>query len=113
MVPGWHVADLVRLPPKVVADGVFSAVGQMDLPFLVQVPAAGMHITVQGVSALPDPIEERMPDLHEGVKGELAAVDAFDATLAEPNLGYGGVFAMYCQRSGSMPYVMPLGQVFS
>jgi hypothetical protein len=50
-----------------------------------------MHITVQGVSRLPDPIEQRLPNLLEAVKGELADVDTFDATLAEPVVGYGGV----------------------
>jgi 2'-5' RNA ligase len=63
----------------------------MDLPFLVPVPAAGMHITVQGVSRLPDPIEGRLPQLVDAVKGELADVDTFDATLAGPVVGYGGV----------------------
>jgi hypothetical protein len=63
----------------------------MDLPFLVPVPAVGVHITVQGVSRLPDPIEERLPQLVDAVKGRLADVDTFDATLAEPVVGYGGV----------------------
>jgi hypothetical protein len=64
----------------------------MDLPFLVPVPAAAMHITVQGVSRLPDPIEGRLPQLLDAVKDDLAEVDAFDATLAEPVVGCGGVF---------------------
>jgi hypothetical protein len=34
------------LPPKFVCDAGASAVGHMDLPFLVPVPAAGTHITV-------------------------------------------------------------------
>jgi len=80
------------LPPKAICDAVSAAVGHMDLPFLVPVPTDGMHITVQGVSRLPDPIEERLPQLVDAVKGELADVDAFDATLAEPVVGYGGVF---------------------
>jgi hypothetical protein len=79
------------LPPSGVCDAVGSVVGHIDLPFLVPVPAAGMHITVQGVSRLPDPIEQRSPQLADAVKGELTDVDAFDATLAEPVVGYGGV----------------------
>jgi hypothetical protein len=71
------------LPPKAICDAVSSAVGPMDLPFLVPVPAVGVHITVQGVSRLPDPIEERLPQLVDAVNGELA--------LAEPVVGYGGV----------------------
>jgi hypothetical protein len=80
------------LPPSVVCDAVGSVVGHLDLPFLVPVPAAGMHSTVQGVSRLPDPIEQRLPQLLDAVKGELARTDTFDATLAEPVVGYGGVF---------------------
>lgn len=38
------------LPPKVVTDAVLSSVGQIDLPFLVPVSAAGMYITVQCVT---------------------------------------------------------------
>ena len=34
------------LPPKVVVDPVGSAVGHIDLPFLVPVPAAAMHISL-------------------------------------------------------------------
>jgi hypothetical protein len=43
------------------------------MPFLVPVPAAGMHITVQGVSRLPDPIGERLPQLLDVVERELAS----------------------------------------
>lgn len=63
----------------------------MDLPFLVPVPAVGVHITVQGASRLPDPIEQRLPQLLDVVEGEFAQTDTFDATLAEPVVGYGGV----------------------
>jgi hypothetical protein len=63
----------------------------MDLPSLVPVPTDGMHITVQGASHLPDPIEQRLPNLLDAVKGELADVDTFDGTLAEPVVGCGGV----------------------
>jgi hypothetical protein len=51
-----------------------------------------MHVTVQGVSRLPDLIQQESPRLLGLVKGGLADVDAFDATLAEPVVGYGGVF---------------------
>ena len=61
------------LPPKVVGDAVASAVEHLDMPFLVPVPAAGMHITVQGVSRLPDPIGERLPQLLDVVERELAS----------------------------------------
>jgi 2'-5' RNA ligase len=88
---GAWLTSLV-LPPKFVCDAVASAVGHMDMPFLVAVPAAGMHITVQGLSRLPAPIEERLPPLLDAVERELADVDTFDATLAKPVVGYGGVF---------------------
>jgi hypothetical protein len=48
------------LPPKAICDAVASMAGQIDLPFLGPVPAAGTHITVQGVSRVPDPIQERL-----------------------------------------------------
>jgi hypothetical protein len=69
------------LPPTVVADAVASVVGRMDLPFLVPISAAAMHITVQGVSRVPDPIQGRLPQLLDAVERELADVNAFDATL--------------------------------
>jgi hypothetical protein len=80
------------LPPSVVCDAVGSVVGHIDLPFLVPVPVAAMHITVEGVSRRPDSIEGRLPQLLDAVKDDLANLDAFDATLAEPVVGYGGVF---------------------
>ena len=63
------------LPPKAIYDAVSSAVGHMDLPFLVPVPAVGVHVTVQGASRLPDPIEPRLPPLLDAVEGELAQTD--------------------------------------
>jgi hypothetical protein len=80
------------LPPKAVEDTVAAAAGHMDLPFLALVPASGMHITVQGVSRLPDPIEAEMSHLIDDVQEQLADVDAFDAALAEPVVGSGGVY---------------------
>jgi hypothetical protein len=43
-----------------------------------------MHITVQPVSPLPDPIEAEMAHLLDAVEDESARVEAFDATLAAP-----------------------------
>jgi hypothetical protein len=47
-----------------------------------------MHITVQRMSPLPDPIEAEMAHLLDAVEEESARVDAFDATLA----AWGGVY---------------------
>jgi hypothetical protein len=80
------------LPPKIVGDTVSSAAGHMDLPFLAPVPAAGVHLTVQRLSRLPDAIQQELPQLLEAVRRELADADAFDATLAEPVVGSGGVY---------------------
>jgi 2'-5' RNA ligase len=80
------------LPPKVVGDTVSTAAGHMHLPFLAPVPAAGIHITVQRVSRLPDPIQQELPQLLDAVERELADADAFDATLAEPVVGSGSVY---------------------
>ena len=97
------------LPPKAICDAVSSAVGHIDLPFLVPVPAVGVHITVQGASRLPDPIEQRLPQLLDAVEGELAQTDTFDATLAEPVSDTAAWSAMYRQGSGSRPYATQLG----
>jgi hypothetical protein len=64
----------------------------MDLPFLAPVPMAGIHITVQRVSQLPDRIQQELPQLLDAVERELAHAEAFDATLAEPVVGSGGVY---------------------
>src|SRR5215217_5774572 len=45
--------------------------------------------------ASPRPaIEGQLPQLVEALKGELAGVDGFEATRAEPAVGCGGVSAM-------------------
>ena len=79
------------LLPKVVGASAASATGHVDLPFLAPVPAAGMHISVQPVSSLPDPIEAEMVHLLDAVEEESARVDAFDAALAAPVVGSSGV----------------------
>ena len=83
---------------------------KIDLPFLVPVPAAGMHITVQGVSRLPDPIEQRLPNLLEAVKGELAT--STPSMQPSPNRlsDTAACSAMHCPWSGSRPYATPLGE---
>jgi hypothetical protein len=68
------------LPPKVVGDTVSTAAGHMHLPFLAPVPAAGVHLTGQRVSRLPDAIQQELPRLLEAVRREFAEVDAFDAS---------------------------------
>ena len=91
MGPRRRLADLIRATAQSHLRRCLFR-GWADGPaVLVPVPAVGVHITVQGVSRLPDPIEERLPQLVDAVKGELADVDTFDTTLAEPVVGYGGV----------------------
>ena len=56
------------LPPTVVANAIASAIGHMDMPFLMPVPAVEVYITVQGVSRVPDPIQARLPPLLDAVE---------------------------------------------
>jgi hypothetical protein len=81
----------------------------MDLRFLERVPAAGIHISVHGVSPLPDPIQQELPRVLEVVKGEVAGVDAFDATLAEPVGGSGGLSFDVSPRDASPRYMTASG----
>ena len=91
MVPRRHLADLIRATAESHLRHCLFAVGHLDLPFMVPALAVGVHITVQGASRLPDPIEQRLPQLLDAVEGEFAQTDTFDATLAEPVVGNGGV----------------------
>jgi hypothetical protein len=61
-----------------------------------------MHITVQRVSSLPDPIEAEMVHLLDAVEEESARVDAFDAALAAPVVGSCGV-QLRCSASRALP----------
>jgi hypothetical protein len=78
------------LQPKALVDLVASAAGHVDLPFLVPVPASGMHITVQGVSRSSRSDRSGNVALID-VQEQLAEVDAFDATLADIGMTAGAV----------------------
>jgi hypothetical protein len=50
MVSRRRLANLVRAAANSCGHAVSSAVGQMDLPFLVPVSPTGVHLTVQCVT---------------------------------------------------------------